>query len=195
MLDTKELSADTWVDRLDRSSYALPLLFILSMAETLIIPIPIETILIPWMLSQRRRRWTIATVALAGNLTAAAVGYWLGVLAMEQWGDTLVGLFGGAEAFDSFSSEIENNGFSAILAVGISPTPLQIAMLAAGATGYSFLLFLLAVGMSRSTRYYGLALLVHFAGDKAMQLWQRYSKQIGAGLLILVIIWLWFQFK
>tara|TARA_R110002126_G_scaffold75469_24_gene188424 strand:+ start:3749 stop:4336 length:588 start_codon:yes stop_codon:yes gene_type:complete len=195
MLNSKELSAETWLDRLDRSSYALPLLFILSMAETLIIPIPIETILIPCMLSQRRRRWTIATVALAGNLAAAALGYWLGVLAIEQWGDALVGLFGGAEAFDSFSSEIENNGFKAILAVGISPTPLQIAMLAAGATGYSFLLFLLAVGLSRSIRYFGLALLVHFAGDKAMQLWQRYSKQIGAVLFVLAVGWLWFQFR
>lgn len=195
MMYSKALSAETWLDRLDRSSYALPLLFMLSMAETLIIPIPIEAILIPWMLSQPHRRWTIATVALAGNLTAAALGYWLGVLAMEQWGDTLVGLFGGADAFDSFSSEIEDNGFKTILAVGISPTPLQIAMLAAGAVGYSFLLFVLAVGISRSTRYYGLALLVHFAGDRAMQLWRRYSKQIGALLLLLVVGWLWFQFR
>ncbi|SNY60461.1 membrane protein YqaA, SNARE-associated domain [Arsukibacterium tuosuense] len=195
MMHSKALSAETWLDRLDRSSYALPLLFMLSMAETLIIPIPIEAILIPWMLSQDRRRWTIATVALAGNLTAAALGYWLGVLAMEQWGDTLVGLFGGADAFDSFSNEIEDNGFKAILAVGITPTPLQIAMLAAGATAYSFLLFLLAVGLSRATRYYGLVVLVHFAGKRAMQLWRRYSKQIGALLLLLVAGWLWFQFR
>ncbi|MAD73651.1 MAG: alkaline phosphatase [Rheinheimera sp.] len=195
MLHSKELSAQTWLDRLDSSSYGLPLLFLLSMMETLLIPIPIETILIPWMLTQRRRRWTIATVALAGNLTAAALGYWLGVLAMEQWGDTLVSFFGGAEAFDSFSNDIEQNGFSSIMAVGISPTPLQIAMLAAGATGYSFLMFLLAIGISRSTRYYGLALLVHFAGDAALNLWQRYSKQIGACLLVLAGIWLWFIFK
>lgn len=194
MLDSKELSADTWLDRLDRSAFALPLLFLLSMLETLILPIPIEAILIPWMLTQHRRRWTIATVALAGNLTAAALGYWLGVLAMEQWGDTLIGLFGGADAFDSFSSEIENNGFKAILAVGITPTPLQIAMLAAGAAGYSFLLFLLAVGLSRATRYYGLVVLVHFAGDAALTLWRRHNKQIGAGLLLLAGVGMWFLF-
>ncbi|MDX1677421.1 YqaA family protein [Arsukibacterium sp.] len=195
MLKTNALSAETWLDRLDKSSYALPLLFVLSMAETLIIPIPIETILIPWMLSHPQRRWTIASVALAGNLSAAALGYWLGVLLMEQWGAMLIDLFGGAQAFNSFSSEIENNGFRAILAVGLSPTPLQIAMLAAGATGYSFLLFVLAVGLSRSTRYYGLALLVHIAGEAAMQLWQRYSKQIGTVLLVLAVSWLWFQFS
>ncbi|MGP9800030.1 YqaA family protein [Rheinheimera sp. NSM] len=194
MLNPDELSAQTWLDRLDRAAYALPLLFLLSMLETLIIPIPIETILIPWMLSQSRQRWTIATVALAGNITAAALGYWLGALAMEQWGDTLINLFGGVQAYDSFAEQIRSNGFMSVLAVGITPTPLQIAMLAAGAAGYSFMLFLLAVALSRSVRYYGLVLLVHFAGDAAMRLWKRYSRQIGAALLVLAGIWLWFAF-
>lgn len=195
MLDSKELSAQTWLARLERSAYALPLLFLLSMAETLIIPIPIEAILIPWMLSQQRRRWTIASVALAGNITAAALGYWLGALAMEQWGDTLIGLFGGAQAYDSFVAEIHNNGFISVLAVGVTPTPLQIAMLAAGATGYSFLLFLLAVTLSRSVRYFGLVILVNIAGEAALKLWKRYSKQIGAVLLVLAGVWLWFLFN
>lgn len=194
MLNPDELSAQTWLDRLDRSAYALPLLFVLSMLETLIIPIPIETILIPWILSQSRRRWTIATVALAGNITAAALGYWLGALAMEQWGDTLISLFGGVQAYDSFAEQIRSNGFMSVLAVGITPTPLQIAMLAAGATGYSFMLFILAVTLSRSARYYGLVLLVHFAGDAAMRLWKKYARQIGAALLVLAGIWLWFIF-
>jgi membrane protein YqaA with SNARE-associated domain len=194
MPHSNQLSAKTWLDRLDRSSYALPLLFALSMAETLIIPIPIETILIPWMLSHPRRRWTIATVALAGNITAAALGYWLGVLAMEQWGDALIALFGSAETYQSFAEQMRTNGFMSILAVGVTPTPLQIAMLAAGATGYSFPLFLLAVTVSRSLRYYGLAVLVHFAGDAALGLWKRYSKQIGLALLVLAGIWLWVAF-
>ncbi|NRQ44615.1 DedA family protein [Rheinheimera sp. YQF-2] len=194
MLNAKELSAQTWLERLDKSAFALPLLFALSMAETLIIPIPIEAILIPWMLSQSRRRWTIATVALAGNITAAALGYWLGALAMEQWGDSLIELFGGMQAYDSFAEQIRSDGFMSIVAVGITPTPLQIAMLAAGATGYSFLLFLLAVTLSRALRYYGLVLLVHLAGDAALRLWKRYSRQLGAALLAVAGAWLLFAF-
>jgi len=150
--------------------------------------------LIPWMLTHPRRRWAIATVALAGNITAAAIGYWLGVLAMEQWGDALIALFGSAKTYESLAEQLRSNGFMSILAVGVTPTPLQIAMLAAGATGYSFWLFLFAVTLSRSLRYYGLAVLVHFAGDAALGLWKRYSKHIGAALLVLTGIWLWFAF-
>lgn len=187
--------ADSWLDRLDRSAYALPLLFGLSMAETLLVPIPIEAILIPWMLSHPHRRWTIAGVALGGNVFAAALGYWLGVLAWEQWGDFLLGLAASPDSFDSFAAQLREDGFTAILAVGITPTPLQIAMLAAGVVGYPFLLFLLAVTLSRSVRYFGLALLVHCAGDAALVLWRRYSKPIGALLLVLVGVWLWFSLR
>ena len=134
MLSSKALSADTWLERLEKSNYTYLLLFALSMGETLILPIPIEAILIPWMLRKPEKRWVIAAVALAGNITAASLGYWLGALAMEQWGDSLIKLFGGAGVYDSFATELKENGFMSVLAVGITPTPLQIAMLAAGAT-------------------------------------------------------------
>lgn len=70
-MPVKLTSARTWLDRLDRSRHALWLLFVASMMETLLVPIPIETILIPWMLCYPYRKWTIASVALGGNLTAA----------------------------------------------------------------------------------------------------------------------------
>ena len=47
-------SARAWFDRLDRSGHAMWLLLLASMAETLVVPIPIEVIRIPWMLLLRR---------------------------------------------------------------------------------------------------------------------------------------------
>ncbi len=61
--------------------------------------------------------------------------------------------------------------------------------------GYSFVLFLLAVTLSQSARYFGLALLVHIAGDAALRLWKRYSRQLGAALLVLAGMWLWLAFS
>ncbi|KKO06668.1 hypothetical protein LCGC14_0064760 [marine sediment metagenome] len=169
------------------------LLFVASMMETLIIPIPIEVILIPWMLCHPHRKWSIAGVALAGNLTAATIGYYLGAFAMEQWGDTLIGFFGDQATYDSFQARFEQNGFVAILAIGIVPIPFQIAMLAAGASGYSFVLFLLAAMLARGARYFGLATLVAVAGDAALRLWERHSKPIGIAGLFLFGFWLWYE--
>lgn len=186
-------SPTAWLDRLNRSRHALWLLFAASMAETLLVPIPIEVILIPWMLCHPERKWTIAGVALAGNLTAATLGYYFGVFAMEQWGDTLISFFGSQEAYDQFQQRFSEDGFVAILSIGIIPVPFQIAMLAAGANGYPIALFLLAAMIGRGVRYFGLALLVAIAGEAAMRFWDQYSKPLGALLLVLAGVWLWFE--
>ncbi len=163
------------------------------MAETLLVPIPIEVILIPWMLCHPERKWTVAGVALAGNLTAATLGYYFGVFAMDQWGDTLISFFGSQESYEQFQQRFSEDGFVAILSIGIIPVPFQIAMLAAGANGYPIALFLLAAMIGRGVRYFGLALLVAIAGEAATRFWDQYSKPLGALLLVLAGAWLWFD--
>lgn len=187
----KITSPRAWLDRLDRSRHALWLLFAASMAETLLVPIPIEVILIPWMLCHPERKWTIAGVALAGNLTAAVLGYYFGVFAMDNWGDTLISFFGSQESYDQFQSKFSEEGFVAILTIGIVPIPFQIAVLAAGANGYPIILFVLAAMIGRGVRYFGLALLVAIAGKAAMKIWERYSRPLGAVLIVLAGVWLW----
>ncbi|WP_254799126.1 YqaA family protein [Halomonas sp. SS10-MC5] len=186
-------SAKDWLDRLDRSRHALTLLFALSMLETLLIPIPIEVILIPWMLCHPKRKWTIAGVALAGNLTAATLGYLLGVSVMEQWGDQLIGLFGSQESYEAFRSRLQEEGFVAIATIGVVPVPFQIAMLGAGASGYPFPLFLLAAMLGRGVRYFGLAALVAITGDAALRLWRRHSRSLGVLGLALFGLWVWYE--
>ncbi|WP_043527064.1 YqaA family protein [Litchfieldella xinjiangensis] len=189
----KLTSSQDWLDRLNESRHALWLLFGLSMLETLLIPIPIEVILIPWMLWHPDRKWTIAAVALAGNLTAASLGYVLGVTAMDQWGDTLIGFFGSQEAYETFRSEVQEDGFMTIMSIGIVPIPFQIAMLGAGATGYPYPLFLLAAMLGRGLRYFGLALLVALVGDAALRLWERHSRAVGLVGIALFSVWIWYE--
>lgn len=187
-------SARRWLARLSASRHALWLLGLASVLETLLVPIPIELILIPWMLAEPERRWRLAGVALAGNLLAALIGYSLGSLAMAQWGDILIPSFGGEAAFQAFQARFMESGFQAILAVGVIPIPFQTAMLVAGASDYPVALFLLAALLGRGLRYFGLALLVTLAGDTTLRLWQRHARPLGAGLTAVAGIWLAWEF-
>lgn len=188
-------SSRDWLNRLVRSNHALALLFLLSMAETLVLPVPLELVLIPWMLCHPERKWTIAAVALAGNLTAAIGGYYLGFFFMDKWGPALIDFFGDQDTFEALKQELEEDGFLTIATIGLSPIPFQIAMLAAGATGYSVFLFALAAILARGVRYFGLAALVAIAGKAALDVWERYSKPIGIFILGAVGVWLWMQFS
>ena len=55
-----------WFERINGSKNMLWLLAILSFLETIILPIPIELVLIPLMAVNRQRIWAIATATTLG---------------------------------------------------------------------------------------------------------------------------------
>ena len=195
MSTLRVISARAWLDRLARSRHALALLFGLSMLETLILPVPLELVLIPWMLCHPDRRWLIAAVALGGNLAASLLGYYLGFFLMEQWGPDLIALFSDQASYESLNDKLQENGFVTLLTIGITPIPFQLAMLAAGASEYPVWLFGLAALLARSVRYFGLALLTGLIGRDTLKAWKQYALPAGIMLLVLGAAGLWMQWS
>jgi membrane protein YqaA with SNARE-associated domain len=179
-----------WTLRVNRSRRAVWVLFWASFAETIIVPIPIELVLIPFMAANRHRLWWTATLVTAGCLLASLVGYSVGYLFFDSVGHDLIAYFGWSDQFEEFSALFDRYGFWAILAIGVIPIPFQVAMLAAGAAGYSILLFVVAAGIARSIRYFGLALLVHLFGDRAEAYWKahRIKASLAATAICLAIV-------
>lgn len=167
--------ASRYLEKLNRSRHPLWIIGVLSFLETIIIPIPIELILIPMMAANRRRIWLIATITFGGCLAAAIVGYGVGMVLYESVGRWFLETMGYERAYESFKAFFGRQGFVAILAVGVVPIPFQVAMITAGLAGYSFQLFVLAAGIARGIRYFGLAWLVARFGDRAKRLWQRHA--------------------
>lgn len=157
-----------------------------SFLEAIIVPIPLETILIPLMQARRKEIFIISTIALLGCIIAAAVGYVIGYFVFDAIGAQLVSLVSTQEQFEQVSQKMQEDGFWFVFSVGIIPIPFQIAMLAAGATQYSFMLFLLASTLSRALRYYGLAILVLLAGDKAEHLFRKHKMSTSITFLVVV---------
>jgi membrane protein YqaA with SNARE-associated domain len=178
-----------WTRRLNRSDNALWVLFWASVAETIIVPIPIELVLIPFMITNRHRLWTTAAMVTAGCLLASLIGYGVGYLFFDTIGRDIIGYFEWSDQLDQFRSLFTQYGFWAIVAVGVIPIPFQIAMLAAGAAGYSIILFVVAATIARGFRYFGLALLVYFFGKRAEELWRRHKTNatLLAGAAIIIV--------
>ena len=181
--------AQRWTKRLAASKRAQGVLFFASIAETLIVPIPIEVILVPFMLANKAKIWLTAGVVLAGNLVAALVGYYVGYFAFNSFGRDLIASSGWQDAFVSFQGMFAEYGFWAIVAIGIIPIPFQIAMLVAGAAQYPVIWFIAAAALARGSRYFGLAALVYKFGDRAMEFWGRHkvSATIWAGVIIAAV--------
>ena len=167
------------------SPWGGPGLFALSAAESTVLPLPLELILIPHMAANRPQTWRLATTALLGCLFGASLGYLVGFALFETLGQWLIDRFGWGPGFAEFTTLFTAYGFWAIVAVGILPIPFQTAMLLAGTTLYPFPLFLLAAALSRGLRYYGLAALVLWLGPHATTLWRRHARPVGLALALL----------
>lgn len=161
-------------------------IFVASFLESILVPIPLEAILIPLMQIHRDKIWKLATSALAGCLLGACVGYSVGYFIFDLVGDHLVSLFSSQEQYQSVKATMSEQGFWFVFSVGVVPIPFQIAMLAAGATQYSIFGFLLASALSRSIRYYGLAVLVYFLGPQAENFFKKYRYKAIIFLCLLI---------
>lgn len=161
--------------------------FVASFAESTVVPIPLEAVLIPAMQANRRRLWLLAAAALAGCMVGALVGYAIGYWLFGTLGEHIVSLFGTTEQYQNALEQVRRHGFWFVLSVGIVPIPFQIAMLAAGAAGYSLLGYIAATFISRGIRYFGLALLVWKFGNRAQALIKRHKRSSAVAITILVL--------
>lgn len=185
-MDVKSQRAKRWFNRLTQSNHMLWLLGVISFLETILIPIPIEVVLIPLMALNKHRIWRIATATTAGCLVAALLGYGVGMALYQSAGTWFIETMGMQEAYESFQRFFDQYGFAAILALGVIPIPFQVAMITAGLSGYPIHLFVLAALIARGFRYYGLAWLVYRFGDRAETLWKRHAVLTSLGAAILL---------
>lgn len=164
--------------------------FVASFAESTVVPIPLEAVLIPAMQANRKRLWALAGAALAGCIVGALVGYAIGYWLFGAIGERLVSLFGNPQQYRDALEQVRQNGFWFVLSVGIVPIPFQIAMLAAGAAHYSLIGYVIATFISRGIRYYGLAVLVWKLGDRAQATMARHRRtSLLAVTAIVVAAW------
>lgn len=164
---------------------------IASFLESTIVPVPLEAILLPLMQARRDRLWLIASMATLGCILGAIFGYALGFFLFDLVGDWVINYFSTPEQWQTVQQQMTSEGFWFILTLGILPIPFQIAMLAAGATQYSLLLYLLATAISRSARYFGIALAVKIAGNHAERLIKKYRTGAIIGTVFLLAIGWW----
>ncbi|ALS31994.1 hypothetical protein PTRA_a0664 [Pseudoalteromonas translucida KMM 520] len=172
------------------SKHMLSGITVASFLESTIVPIPLEAVLVPLMQARREKLWLIALMATLGCIVGALFGYALGYYLFDAVGDWIINSFSSPEQFENVKQQMHNQGFWFVITLGIVPIPFQIAMLAAGATKYSLGLFLLASAISRAIRYFALAVVVYYAGNKAEQLISKHKTKAMITLTVFVIgIW------
>ena len=148
--------------------------------------------LIPMMLARPAQVWRLAAICAVMSVLGGLFGYVIGMWAfawIEPWIESLgysAAFAGAIEAFDRW-------GFWFILAAGFSPIPYKVFTIAAGVAAINLPLFVVASIIGRGARFFLVASLIVWGGDRLETTLQKHVERIGwavVALVVVVIAWL-----
>ena len=181
----KRFSLREKVSAWGKGPWSLPLAVVIGFVENTIVVVPMEPIFLPLMALRRKTAWLVAAALLLGNVLGGLLMYWLGATFAKEAIQPLVTMFDAQSAYQNTMDRLNADGFTTLFMIGITPFPFQVGVAAAGAAGYNLLLFTIAVTLSRSIRYFALAVLVMLVGERAEEVLEAHELELAAvGILL-----------
>lgn len=160
-------------------------------AEASFFPIPADVMVLPMMLADRRRVFRLGAWVAFWSVAGGMLGYTIGALFWETAGLWLIHVLHVPLAqVQALRFKYTHHAYL-IMVQGATPIPYKLVTIASGLAGVSFPLFMLYSTVTRSIRYVVIeGLLVHFFGEKAQTLLERYLE--AAMILFLIVLVLGF---
>lgn len=165
----------------------------LSFTESSFFPIPPDVMLAPMALAQPKRALYLAGITTLASVAGGMFGYLIGVYAFDAITPVLQSA-GYWERYLTAQDWFSEWGIYAIFIAGFSPIPYKVFTIAAGALSMAILPFVLASLIGRGLRFYLVALLMMWGGEKMEALLRKYVDILG-WLTIIAVIGLYFVLK
>ncbi len=162
-------------------------LAILSFAESSFFPIPPDVMLAPMCLARPDRAWRLAGLTALASVLGGMLGYLIGFYAFG-WAEPYIREFGYGPAYDLAVSWFEEWGFWAVFLAGFSPIPYKVFTIAAGALSMAFVPFALASFIGRGARFFLVAGLMAWGGERMEKTLHTYVDRLGWGIIALVAL-------
>lgn len=153
-------------------------LAVLSFAESSFFPVPPDVLLAPMALANRARGWRFAGLTTLASVAGGLAGYAIGWFALD-WVEPLLHSAGYWEAYERANEWFLQWGFWAVLVAGFSPIPYKIFTIAGGALHMLLPVFILASVIGRGARFFLVAGLVIWGGERMEQQLKRHIDTLG----------------
>ena len=185
-----------WILHWAETKYGVPALFLLALAESSFFPIPPDVLLIPLALGARSKALRFALVCSVASIVGGMVGYGIGYF--SWWNGTgsysAVAMFFfnhipgfSDQVFLNIQEKYEIYNFLIVFTAGFTPIPFKIITISAGAFSVNFPMFLLASTVSRSARFFLVALLIRQFGEPITAFIDKYFNILSLIFTILLI--------
>ena len=165
----------------------------LSFAESSFFPIPPDVMLAPMSLAKPNRAWFFAALTTLASVLGGLLGYGIGLFAFDLIQPWLHD-WGYWPAYEQAKGWFDEWGFWAIFLAGFSPIPYKIFTITAGVISMALLPFLLASAIGRGARFFMVAGLMAWGGERMEQALHRYVDLLGWLMVVLfLLLFVWFK--
>jgi membrane protein YqaA with SNARE-associated domain len=154
-----------WVIRLAGHPRAIPAMGVVSFAESSFFPIPPDVMLVPMILANRQKAFTIALVCTVCSVLGGLLGYTIGFYFFETIGAWVVKTYGLQAGLETFRDEFARYGTWVILIKGLTPIPYKLVTIASGAAHFDLFTFVWASIVTRGLRFFLVAALLRKYGE------------------------------
>ncbi|MBU6500146.1 MAG: DedA family protein [Rhodospirillales bacterium] len=148
-------------------------LFAIAFAESSFFPVPPDALLIPMAIARPQRAWGLAFICMIGSVVGGALGYLIGYALFAVLAVPILHFYHYDAAFAAFQRTFAEYGLWFILIKGLTPIPFKIVTIASGAAKFNFPLFMAASVVTRGGRFFLLALLLRFFGERVRDFIER----------------------
>ncbi len=159
----------------------------LSFAESSFFPIPPDVMLAPMSLAKPARAWYFAGLTTLASVIGGLLGYVIGLFAFDLIQPWLHD-WGYWPAYEQAKGWFDEWGFWAIFLAGFSPIPYKVFTITAGVISMSLLPFVLASAVGRGARFFLVAGLMAWGGERMEQTLHRYVDLLGWLMVVLFVV-------
>ncbi len=157
----------------------------LSFAESSFFPIPPDVMLAPMTLAKPDKGLSYALLTTIASVLGGLFGYLIGYFAYELIEPAIM-QFGYLERFQIAMQWFEKWGFWVVLIAGFSPIPYKVFTIAAGTLSLFLPIFLLASLIGRGSRFFLVAGLIIWGGERFERKLRQYVEWLGWFIVVLL---------
>lgn len=164
-----------------------PGLFLISFLDSSVLTFPVinDLLLIELAIQHPLRMPLYAGMAMIGSVLGCVLLYYLARAGGEAFFQKKAGARGRA-----IRHWVEKNGFGGVLLAALlpPPTPFKVFVFAAGVFEVRFESFVVAVGLARAIRYFGIGYLAVRYGDQALPFLVHHKLQVTVGVILFAAV-------
>ena len=184
-----------WVLHWAETPYGGWALFVLAFAESSFFPVPPDVLLAPLTLGSRRKWWRFALIcslaSIIGGVMGYMIGHWLWFTGKE-YSELAIWCFSHIPGFSETKFEVAKNwyghwNFWIVFMAGFTPLPYKVITISAGAFEINFFMFVLASTVSRSARFFLVAVLFWRYGPAIKPFIDKYFNWLCLVFMVLLI--------